>query len=234
MRRTTLAPLMLAITFATPAFAQSAGGATHDPTNKIVGSGHLPGGWTMRFDPVIARPGRPTPPTPAATDVSFTTAGSGFHITSGPAAIYYRTADAPSGEYSVSATFAQAKSMQHEAYGLFIGGASLQDSTQAYTYFVIRPMDGGILINHRDGNARPKQIVPWTPDPAVVKEDATDGHATNTLTIHVAKDSVHFLANGKLVRALAKADLGGSTNGVAGMRVNHNLDLQITNYKVGP
>jgi hypothetical protein len=123
--------------------------------------------------------------------------------------------------------------MQHEAYGLFIGGSNLQDSTQAYTYFVIRPMDGAILINHRAGDARPKQIVPWTPEPAVNKEDATDGHASNSLTIHVAKDTVHFIANGKLVRAIPKSDLGGATDGLAGLRVNHNLDLHISDFKVG-
>jgi hypothetical protein len=186
----------------------------------------------MRFDPVIARAGRPTPPTPQATDVSFVPMGAGLHITSGPAAIYYRAADAAKGEYAVSATFSQRKGMQHEAYGLFIGGSNLQDSTQAYTYFVIRPMDGAILINHRAGDARPKQIVPWTPEPAVVKEDATDGHATNALTIHVAKDTVHFIANGKLVRAIAKSDLGGSTDGLVGLRVNHNIDLHIADFKV--
>jgi hypothetical protein len=165
--------------------------------------------------------------------VSFVTMGSGLHVTSGPAAIYYRAADNATGEYAVSATFAQRKSMQHEAYGLFIGGSNLQDSTQAYTYFVIRPMDGAILINHRAGDARPKQIVPWTPEPAVNKEDATDGHASNSLTIHVAKDTVHFIANGKLVRAIPKSDLGGATDGLAGLRVNHNLDLHISDFKVG-
>ena len=233
MRKTVLTQLALVALATSPVLAQQPGGATSDPTKKVTGSGQLVPGWTMRFDPIIARPGRPTPPTPQATDVSFVTMGSGLHVTSGPAAIYYRAADNATGEYAVSATFAQRKSMQHEAYGLFIGGANLQDSTQAYTYFVIRPMDGAILINHRAGDARPKQIVPWTPEPAVNKEDATDGKATNTLTIHVAKDTVHFLANGKLVRAIPKADLGGATDGLAGLRVNHNLDLHISDFKVG-
>ena len=34
--------------------------------------------------------------------------------------------------------------------------------------------------------------------------------------------------------ALAKSDLGGSTDGIAGMRINHNLDLHIANFKVDP
>jgi hypothetical protein len=222
MRKPGLTQFALAVLAASPLLAQGS-----DPTNKITGSGTLPTGWVLRFDP--SRPGRPAP---AMTDVNFVTMGPGLHVTSGPAAIYYRTADVAKGEYAVSASFAQRKSLQHEAYGLFIGGSNLQDSTQSYTYFVVRPMDGAILINHRDGNAKPKQIVAWTPDAAVNKEDATDGHATNALTIHVAKDSVHFLANGKLVKALAKSELGGSTEGVAGMRINHNIDVHVADFKV--
>jgi hypothetical protein len=225
MRNTKLVQAaVLAMAVAAPLGAQAA----NDPTNKVTGSGQLPPGWMLRFDPT--RPGRPAP---QATDVSFAPMGAGLHVKSGPAAIYYNTKDTPTGEYAVSATFAQSKSMQHEAYGLFIGGKNLQDATQDYLYFVIRPMDGSILINHRAGDARPKQLVAWTPEPAVNKDDPADGKATNQLTIHVAKDTVHFVANGKLVKALAKTQLdGASTDGQVGLRINHNIDLHISNYGV--
>lgn len=230
MRTRLLGPTaLLLLAVATPLAAQ--GG--NDPTNKVTGSGELPAGWMLRFDPVRTRPGRPTPPTPTPADVSFTKMGTGFHVKSGPAAIYYDTSSTATGEYTVSATFTQPKGMQHEAYGLFVGGADLQDSTQRYLYFVIRPMDGGILISHRTGDARPTALVPWTPDPAVNKEDATTGKATNELAIRVSADSVHFLANGKQVHALAKSQLGeASTDGIAGLRINHNLDLQIEGFGV--
>jgi hypothetical protein len=93
-------------------------------------------------------------------------------------------------------------------------------------------MDGGILINKRTSDARPTAIVPWTPDPAVNKEDATDGHATNKLAIHVGRDSVQFIANDKVVRTLAKADLGVPTDGIAGLRINHNLDVHIGQFTI--
>jgi hypothetical protein len=214
----------MAIVLAAPLSAQ--GG--NDPTKQVTGTGQLPAGWMLRFDPT--RPGRPAP---QPTDVSFTTMGTGYHVKSGPAALYYNTKDQGTGEFQISATFAQTKSMQHEAYGLFIGGKNLQDSTQNYLYFVIRPMDGGILINHRASDGRPKQLVAWTPNENVHKDDPADGKATNTLTIHVAKDSVHFNANGKLVKGLAKSELdGASTDGQAGLRINHNLELHISNYSV--
>ena len=205
-----------------------------DPTKEVKGTGQLPAGWMMRFDPIDnpanVRPGRPTPAKPTPDMVKVVTMGSGLHFTTGPAAIYYNPKDVASGVYAVSATFGAKKSMQHEAYGIFIGGSNLQDSTQSYLYFEVRPMDGGILIQHRNGDVASKidKIVPWTPNDAVNKDDATDGHSSNTLLIHVAPDSVHFLVNGKLVKGLAKSELmAAKTDGQSGIRINHNTDIHV-------
>ncbi len=182
----------------------------------------------MRFDP---RPG----PAPAATAVSFVASGGGYHIRSAPNgwAIYYHAKGMAHGNYTVSATFSQQKSMGHETYGLFIGGSHLQDATQNYLYFVIRPKDGAVLISHRVGVAAPTAIQALTPDAAVHKEDATTGAATNTLAIEVRGDSVHFLANGTQVRAYAVSQLGGaSTSGQAGIRANHMIDIQVDGLAV--
>ena len=103
-------------------------------------------------------------------------------------------------------------------------------SRVATMYFAIRPMDGNYLIQHRNGDVSSKmdRFVPLTADPAITKDDATDGHASNTLTIHVAKDTVHFIANGKLVKAIAKSDLkGAKTEGQTGLRINHNTDVHV-------
>lgn len=199
-----------------------------DPTMAVTGTGKLPDGWMLRFDP-----SRGNAPTPPMTAVSFETMAGGFHVKSGPAAIYYNTRDMASGQYSISATFKQTRSMQHEAFGLFIGGANLQDSTQSYIYFVMKPFDGTTRIARRASSARPTDIVAENsaaPEAAINRDSPTDGSATNTLLIHVAKDTVHFLINGKLVKAVAKSALGGSTDGQAGMRVNHNMDLHIDGY----
>lgn len=234
MRKTVIAQVaLLALAAAAPMVAQGGGGMggmagmggrAGDPTTKVMGSGQLPAGWMMRFDP--SRPGTPTPD---AKEVSMVTMGDGFHFKSGPAAIYYNPKDMGKGEFSVSATFSQAKSMQHEAYGIFIGGANLQDTTQSYLYFVIKPFDGTYLVKRRESNARPANV-PAVVDAAVVKDDPTDGHATNTLTIHVAKDTVHFIVNGKLVKAMPKAGL--VTDGQVGVRINHNLDVHMSGFAV--
>jgi hypothetical protein len=222
---------MALVVMATPLAAQQQAG---DPTKTIKGSGTLPAGWMMRFDPIDnpanVRPGRPTPAKPTADMVNVVTMGSGLHFTTGPAAIYYNPKDMGSGVYAVSASFGARKSNQHEAYGIFIGGDNLQDSTQSYLYFEIRPMDGNILIQHRNGDVASKmdRLLPWTPDAAVNKDDPTDGHSANTLMIHVAPDTVHFIVNGKLVKALAKSELkGAKTDGQAGVRINHNTDVHV-------
>ena len=198
-----------------------------DPTAKVAGAG-LPAGWMVRFDP--ARPGRP-----AATvaEVNFRVMAPGFHHNSGPAGIYYREADASKGVYTVSATFGAHKSMQHEAYGLFIGGSELQSDKQNYLYFVIKPSDGTFLINHRTSDGKPVSVVQYQESDFIHKDAATDGSASNTVAIQVTKDAVIFLVNDKAVKTLKKTEIdGASTDGLVGMRLNHNLDLHISDFGV--
>lgn len=193
----------------------------HDPTTAVKGAG-LPAGWAVRFDR----------PASKVTEVNFRPMGNGMHHTSGPAGIYYREADASKGNYTVSATFAQAKSSNHEAYGIFIGGKDLQTATQNYLYFIVKPADGTFLINHRVSDAKPNSVSPYAAN-AAINKDAADGSATNKLSIKVAGDLVTFMVNDKAVKTLKKSELdGASTDGLVGMRLNHNLDLHITGFGV--
>jgi hypothetical protein len=199
----------------------------NDPTTAVKGTGQLPAGWQVRFDP--SRAGRPAA-TPA--DVNFRAMGDGYHHNSGPAGVFYRTETA-SGNYTLSATFAQTKSSDHEAYGLVFGGRDLQTPRQNYLYFIVHPKDGKYLINHRSSDERPTAVVAYTPHAAINKDAAGTGAATNTLAVRVAGDSVHFMVNGTTVQTLAKSALdGGSTDGNVGLRLNHNLDLHISGFGV--
>jgi hypothetical protein len=227
MRKQVLAQVAaIALVAATPMMAQGGGGmGGMQMGGGNAAGGALPAGWMMRFDPVPA-----SRPQPTMKDMSFTMTGGTGHFTSGnAAAIFYNPKDIGKGEFQVGATFAQPKTMGHEAYGLFIGGRNLQDSSQAYVYFVIKPSDGSYLIKKRESNARPVSPAP-TMGASIVKDDPTDGHATNVLLIHVAKDSVHFIANGKLVKGMSKAELGMTTDGQVGVRINHMLDVTMTGY----
>lgn len=223
MRKTILAAALVAT--ASPLWAQAAQQAKDpDPTHKVAG-GISASGWSGRIDPQSERRGM------KLEDAKFSAMGSGYHITSGPAAIYWNPKDAAKGTYTVSASFTQTKAPMHpEAYGLFIGGSNLSDSTESYVYFLTRG-DGKYLINHRAGNDVHK-IVDWTETDATVKQDA-NGKATNDLSIRVTPDSVDFLANGKVVRGFSKADMHGfSAEGQTGIRVNHNLDVHVDKFQV--
>lgn len=210
---------------ASPLFAQAAQQAKDpDPTHKASG-GISAAGWMGRVDPQAAARGM------SLDNARFAPMAGGFHVTSGPAAIYYNPANAAKGNFTVSASFTQTKAPSHpEAYGLFAGGRNLQDSTESYMYFLVRG-DGKYLINHRAGNDVHK-IVEWTENAAVKKQDDA-GKATNELAIKVSADSVHFLANGTQVKAFAKSELHGfNLDGQTGIRVNHNLDVHVAGYAV--
>ena len=252
---------VLAGAHAAPLAAQGGGagsmtGMNMDPTHKIVGSGTLPGDWMLRFDP--ARPAAPgrggaaapamAAPTPAMTDVDVRTMGAnGIHFHSGPAAIYWSPRNVATGEYSVSATFSQAKSMGHEAYGIFIGGTNLTDSTESYLYFEVKacrssgpctqPLTTGsnfgeVVISQRAGDGKAPVSLASGHDSRVNAENPATGAATNMLMIHVARDTVHFMLNDKLVRAIPKSLLAVPTDGLAGIRVNHNLDVHVESFTI--
>lgn len=210
---TTLSLLVLA---AAPLAAQK---VESDPDRKAAG-GRLPAGWTGRTDRDNTK----------LSDAKFAAKSGGWQVTSGPAAIYWRTRDNVTGPFNVSATFAQLKAPTHpEAYGLMFMGKSLMSPQQNYAYLLVRG-DGKFMVNHRAG-ADIHKIIPWTDHAAVKKQDAS-GKVTNTLTVDASRaDSLRMLVNGTQVAAIAGSHLG-STNGFVGLRINHNLDVQVSRFTV--
>ncbi len=202
----------------------------NDPTKVVADAGVKMAGWTGRVDPQAAKQGK------KISDDKLVSMGTGFHVTSGPAAIYWNPAKTASGNYTVTGSFTQTKAPAHpEAYGLFIGGKKLEAPDQSYAYFVVR-QDGKYLINHRANDSTVHKLVDWTANPAVKPADA-NGKATNKLSIVVGPDKVSFLANDVEVNSLPRAQLDGmgqGTSGIAGVRVNHNLDVHIDGFAVTP
>jgi hypothetical protein len=217
MIRRSLTTLSLLALAAAPLAAQGA----NDPTHKVEG-GALPAGWMGRTDK----------PTDKLTDAKFVVMGSGFHATSGPAAIYWNPKNVTSSAFTASTTVTQTKAPTHpEAYGIFFMGKDLDTPQQNYAYFLVRG-DGKYMVNHRAG-ADIHKIIPWTDSPAVNKADA-NGKATNKLTVDASKaDSVRLLVNDKQVAALPMSHLG-KTDGLVGLRVNHNLDVHIGDLTIAP
>jgi hypothetical protein len=195
--------------------------AQGDPDRAVAGGGSFPAGWHVRTEP-NRQTGQPAP----FTNVKFTNMGpGGLHTTVGPAAIYWRDQDTISGNYHIVATMIQMRKPEHpEAFGIILGGRNLADSTQRYTYFLVRPTDGMYSIRRRASyTTRPTAVVEWTASDAVVKSDS--GEAANELSVEVRGGKAKFMVNGKAVYTGDAANL--DVNGVVGYRVNHNLDVHL-------
>ena len=197
--------------------------SAQDADKKVAGGGELAPGWQMRIDP-NASSGAPP---------KFVAMGTGLHATSGARAIYWRPADVGTGNYKVEATFTLSKPPGHaESYGLIFGGKDLTAANQNYVYFTLGG-NGSYLIKHRAGDANNQihTIADWTPNAAIAKADAT-GKSTDKLEVDVGAQKVNFLINGKQVYSMDRANVTGGTDGIAGIRVSHNLDVHIADFKV--
>lgn len=208
-----------ALVFATavPLAAQEAQPAKADPDKAVQGSGTLPEGWMARVD-------KDAP----LTKVKFENMAPGWHVTLGPAAVFYRPSDNVTGGAHIVGTFTLFPGATHpEAFGLIIGGQDLQGPSQAYTYFLVRG-DGKYLIKRRKG-AEATTVVDWTANEAI-KAAGADGKSTNELSVQIGKDKVSFMANGKEVYSAPAASV--DSQGIAGLRVNHNLSVHVQGFAV--
>jgi hypothetical protein len=183
-----------------------------------------PQGWKLRVD----RSTSATDPD-AAGNIKFATMGTGFHATNPQAAVYWNPSNTIKGNYSLKGTFTLMKPSGHtNYYGLIFGGSSLEGAGQQYTYFMVA-QDGTWLIKRRNGDAT-DDVSKMTSD-AVKKPDAT-GKSTNALEVRVTGDKIAYLVNGTVVHTMAKAGPAAQTDGIYGMRVNHQLEVHVDGFGV--
>ncbi|MFN2399395.1 MAG: hypothetical protein ABR543_12245 [Gemmatimonadaceae bacterium] len=176
--------------------------------------GQRPSGWRVRYDQANA----------VDSTLFFETMAPGWHITTGPAAILYDTAQHADQTYRFEAEIFLFPGGGLEGFGVFVGGHSLADEDQTYTYFLIRK-DGKFLVKQREGQTA-TVLVPWSDHASIVKHLGGNGTAMNVVAVVVGSDSVRFVANrevvAKLPRSVAQPD------GIAGLRVNHALNLHVS------
>ncbi|HEV7590620.1 MAG TPA: hypothetical protein VGO40_21100 [Longimicrobium sp.] len=206
---------------AAPLAAQ--GGHQHDdPDHAAAGGGTLPAGWHAHPDHAGAD----------LAGLRFVPMGGGFHATTGPAVILWNPANAPTGEFTAHATFGQTRAPMHpEAYGLFIAGSNLDSAAPEYMYFLVRG-DGKYMVRHRAANGDLHTIVDWTESPAVHRQNEA-GQATNALAVEGGPWGVRYKINGTQVAEWLKRDVPYlKADGIVGLRVNHNLDVHISDFGV--
>jgi hypothetical protein len=180
-------------------------------------TGPLPAGWKSRLDTESMKVA------PGAVKEE----KNALIFSTGPAAgIYWKDGMKAEKDFVMRASFSQLKTSEHaEAYGLFIDGQDLDKATQRYIYFLIR-QDGKFSIRSRNGAAT-RAIVDWKAAPAMMEPKGVK--TSNTLQITAAGTDVSFLVNDKPVHRMTRPP---ASDGIAGLRINHNLDVQVSQLEL--
>lgn len=223
MRRTIVA-LGLITAAANVAVAQ-------DANRKVEGGGISAPGWAGKIDPNEAAKGD------KLENAKLATMGNGLHVTTGPAVTYWNPANQASGDYTVKATFNEAKYMNlndhPHPYGIMVGGNDLGTANQSFLYcaaygngtFIMRGFSGETPFAL--GGRRP------TADEAVHKAAGKDQPVTQEIGIQVKGDQVSCLINGKSVVSYPKSEVVGagklkSLDGTYGIRFAHNTEAHVS------
>jgi hypothetical protein len=200
--------------------------AAQDADRKVAGGGITVKGWQGKIDAGAAKKGM------TINDSKFASEGNAFHLTVGPAASYWNPANTVKGDYTVKATFREPKidASHPHPYGIFIGGSNLDTDTQTMLYcsaysdgtFLVRGFSGGTVFN----------VSKRGPHAAVNKAGA-DGSVTQEVGWNVKGDRAECVINGQVVAGFNKSEITGtgklgSTDGVYGLRVSHNVDVTVT------
>ena len=180
-----------------------------------------PKGWMVRAD----RSTSASDPDGAGT-IKFVTMGTGFHATNPQAAVYWNPANTATGSYTLKGTFTLMKPSGHtNYYGLVFGGSDLEGAKQSYTYFLVA-QDGTWLVKRRNGDTATDNVLPKAASDAVKKPGA-DGKSTNALEVRVGADTIEYVVNGTVVGSTPKGAQAPKTDGIYGIRVNHQLEVHV-------
>lgn len=164
-----------------------------------------------------------------STDTWFVNMTPGWHLTAGPSAIYYHPASTASGDYTAHASIHLFDPQgRNEGYGLIFGGQDLDGAEQSYLYFLLRN-DGKFLIKKRHGDET-SVVVPWTASDSILLFPDDKPSILNHMAVNVSGDNLAFSINDTVVHELPAGD--HNTDGVVGLRVNHGLNLHITDLGI--
>ena len=183
-----------------------------------------PDGWKVRVDRSTSAEDPDDRP-----DLKVVTMGKGFHVTGGPAGTFWNPANSAKGDFTATATFQLMKPSGHvNYYGLIFGGGDLEGAAQNYIYFLVA-QNGTYTIRHRAGDQ--VHDIQRGPSPAVTQPGA-DGRSSNTLEVRVAGSTISYVVNGTVVHTTPKSGMTAKTDGIVGVRVNHQLDVHVDGFAV--
>lgn len=243
-RMNALLPALLAAAVTVQACAQTppapqapqapAAAAASEESQKVAGGGVLVAGWKGQIDAKEAAAGQ------VLANSRLAAMGDGFHVTTGPAVVYWSDANRATGDYTVSAKFNEPKYMSINShphpYGIVIGGNDMGTDKQTYLYCAAYG-NGSFIVRGFGPEAFALNGGRGEPNAAVNKAAGKDQPVTQEIAVTVKGDKVSCAINGTKVAEYDKASLIGtgrlkSTDGVFGIRFAHNTDAMVTGLKI--
>jgi len=200
---------------------------------RVASGGITVKGWTGKVDAKEAAAGL------NINNAKLASEGKGLRVTTGPATTYWNPKNTAKGDYTVSATFTEAKYMNLNTHphpcGIVIAGNDLGTDKESYLYcaaygngtFIVR----GFGPKPFQLNGRPQA------DAAVNKAAGVGQPVTQHIAISVKGPTVACSINNKVVATYDKSAVVTegklkSTDGVYGIRFAHNTDAVVTDLKV--
>lgn len=217
--------ILLSLVIIPMAFAQG----MPDPNIPQGENFNVPEGWEVRLDKPMEN--LIISSKPDSGDIYFVNMTPGWHLTTGPRAIFWHPENNAIGDYTLTTsmyTF-DTKGRDREGFGLFFGGSNLHEDNQEYIYFLIRNT-GHFLIKKRKGSET-ENITDWIPSEHILRfTTESESSEFNTLSVNVSANSVDFYINDELVISKEAAVL--QTEGLFGLRVNHAVNLHISDLSM--
>ena len=201
-----------------------------DSARAVAGGGVSVPGWTGKIDAAEEKAG--------ATLNSAKLAGTpgALQVTTGPATAYWNPANKAAGNYTVKATFNEAKYMNlndhPHPYGIMIGGNDLGTPQQSYLYCAAYG-NGFFIVRGFGPDAFRMNGGRGEMNAAVHKAAGPGQPVTQEIAVSVKGDKVDCSINGVVVGSYDKASVVGpgklkSTDGVYGIRFAHNTEGTVT------
>src|SRR5436190_2296408 len=173
-------------------------------TRAVAGGGISVPGWSGKIDANEEKSGM------TLNSAKLAKEGDALHVVTGPAVTYWNPANKATGNYTVKATFKEAKYMNlndhPHPYGIVIGGNDLGTATQSLLYCAAYG-NGTFIVRGFGPDAF--QLSPRRPEAnAAVHKAAGPGEpVTQEIAMSVKGDKVECSINGKVVGSYDKATL---------------------------
>jgi hypothetical protein len=199
-----------------------------DANRAVEGGGISVPGWMGRIDPKEISAGEKLGNARLAKE------GDSLHVTTGPAVAYWHPDNMARGNYTVRATFKEARYMSLNThphpYGIFIAGNGMGTDRQSYLYCAA--YGNGRFIVRGFGPAPFQLNGRWSASPAVNRAAGPGEPVTQEIALSVKDNKVECAINGTVVASYDKSKLVvdgklTSTDGVYGIRFAHNTEALV-------